>query len=159
MMLADFQPGLFFLLLWGLISWLTRNKKKKISPDNGEVETKPKSKEDLFARLQKLQEHLSTEVKIFPESPRSMEAEDDYSDEMDESGFEEPEIPVQKLADVYEEDECVFETDIKVSIAGQNNWLKKNLSQKSNLRKLMVLREILGEPRSLKPYTRDFFQS
>ena len=156
--LSAFEPGIFFLLLWGLLSWFTSNKKKKkIRTDTGEVVTKPKPKEDLFARLQKLQEHLSTEVKIFPESPRSMEAEDDYSDEMDESGFEEPEIPVQKLADVYEEDECAFETDIKVSITGQDNWLKKNISQKSNLRKLMVLREILGEPRSLKPYTRDFF--
>ena len=30
MMLADFAPGIFFLLLWGLISWLTSKKKKKI---------------------------------------------------------------------------------------------------------------------------------
>ena len=56
MMLADFNPGMLLLLLWGLISWLTRKKKKKIDTDSNEVITKPK--EDLFARLQKLQEQL-----------------------------------------------------------------------------------------------------
>ena len=39
------------------------------------------------------------------------------------------------------------------------NWLRQNLSHKSNLRKLMVLKDVLGEPRSLKPYAGDYFQS
>ena len=53
----------------------------------------------------------------------------------------------------------MVETEIKTPAAESENWLKQILSQKSNLRKLMVLREVLGEPRSLTPYTGDYFQS
>ena len=159
MILADFNPAILFLLLWGLLSWFTKKKKKEARENLTEGSGVKIEKEDIFTRLQKLQDHLSSEVEIFPSVPEPEDLEEEYPAEFDEQSFEEPEIPVQKLADVYEEDECAFETDRKVSIAGQDNWLKKNLSQKSNLRKLMVLREILGEPRSLKPYTRDFFQS
>ena len=157
MMLADFQPGLFFLLLWGLISWLTRNKKKKISPDNGEVETKPKSKEDLFARLQKLQEHFSQDADIF--SSVTQPVEEEYIDEEYDDSFIEPDILVPEQEDLHKNEENIFTKDDIPLIVEPTNWLKQNLSQKSNLKKLMVIKEILGEPRSLKPYTEDYFQS
>ena len=157
MVLAAFEPGIFFLLLWGLISFLTRKKKKKIDTDSREVTAKPK--EDLFARLQKLQEHLSKEVDIFPSSSLPMDAEEEYSAEEDKYGFEEPEILEPKSEDVHEAEGYAFETSIKAPTTVHDNWLKQNLSRKSNLRKLMVLREVLGEPRSVKPYTGDYFQS
>ena len=157
MMLADFQPGLFFLLLWGLISWLTRNKKKKISPDNGEVETKPKSKEDLFARLQKLQEHFSQDADIF--SSVTQPVEEEYIDEEYDDSFIEPDILVPEQEDLHKNEGNIFTKDDIPLIVEPTNWLKQNLSQKSNLKKLMVIKEILGEPRSLKPYTEDYFQS
>ena len=77
MILAAFEPGIFFLLLWGLISWLISKKKKKIITDSGEVITKPK--EDIFARLQKLQEHLSSELDIFPSTAQPEDTEEEYS--------------------------------------------------------------------------------
>ena len=157
MMLADFQPGLFFLLLWGLISWLTRNKKKKISPDNGEVETKPKSKQDLFSRLQKLQEHFSQDADIF--SSVTQPVEEEYIDEEYDDSFIEPDILVPEQEDLHKNEENIFTKDDIPLIVEPTNWLKQNLSQKSNLKKLMVIKEILGEPRSLKPYTEDYFQS
>ena len=157
MILADFEPGLFFLLLWGLISWLTRKKKKKIDTDSGEVITKPKK--DLFARLQKLQEHLSKEVEIFPSEPHPIEIEGENFAGDDEYDFDKMEIPATEPEDVHEDEGCVFETDIKVSTKEHKNWLKQNLSCKTELRKLMVFKEVLGEPRSLKPYTGDYFQS
>ena len=159
MMLADFEPGIFFLLLWGLISWLTHKKKKKISTDNGKVETKPKSKEDLFARLQKLQDHLSKDVDIFPSVPQPVEAEGEYIDEEYDYSFIEPDILESEQEDSHENEEYVFTKDEKPLVAESTNWLKQNLSRKSNLKKLMVLKEVLGEPRSLKPYTGDYFQS
>ena len=159
MMLAGFEPGIFFLLLWGLISWLTHKKKKKISTDNGKVETKPKSKEDLFARLQKLQDHLSKDVDIFPLVPQPVEAEEEFIDEEYDYSFIESEILEPELEDLHENEESVFETEIKTPVAESESWLKQNISQKSNLKKLMVLKEVLGEPRSLKPYTGDYFQS
>ena len=159
MMLADFEPGIFFLLLWGLISWLTRKKKKKIPTDNGMVEATPKSKEDLFARLQKLQDHLSKDVDIFPSVPQHVEAEEEFIDEEYDYSFIESEILEPELEDLHENEESVFETEIKTPAAESENWLKQNLSRKSNLRKLMVLKEVLREPRSLTPYTGDYFQS
>jgi len=157
MMLADFSPGIFFLLLWGLISWLTSKKKKKIDTDSREVIAKPK--EDLFARLQKLQEHLSKEVEIFPSEPPPVEIEVENFAEDNGNGFDEPKILEPKLEDVHEAERYAFETAVKVPAEGSANWLKKNLSCKSELRKLMVFKEVLGEPRSLKPYTGDYFQS
>jgi len=154
MILADFEPGLFFLLLWGLISWLTRKKKKKIDTDSGEVITKPKK--DLFARIQKLQEDLSQGVDIFPTAPPPLDAEEEYFAEKEKYGFEEPEILEPKSVDVHEAKEYAFETAIKVPITVHDNWLKQNLFRKSNLSKLMVLKEVLDEPRSLKPYTGDY---
>ena len=158
-MLAEFQPGLFFLLLWGLISWLISKKKKKISTDSGEAESKPKSKEDLFARLQKLQDHLSKDMDIFPSVPQAVEAEEEFIDEEYDYSLIEPEILESEREDLHENEESVFETEIKTPAAEPENWLKKSFSQKSTIRKLMVLREVLGEPRSLKPYTGDYFQS
>ena len=107
----------------------------------------------------KLQDHLSTEVDIFPSAPEPVEIGEEYISEDNDYGFEEPEIIETEPEDVHENAGYVFETDIKVSPKGSANWLKQTLSGKSELRKLMVFKEVLGEPRSLKPYTGDYFQS
>ena len=157
MVLAAFEPGIFFLLLWGLISLLTRKKKKKIDTDSREVTAKPKK--DLFARLQKLQEHLSQEVDIFPSSSPPLDAEEEYFAEEDKYGFEEPEILEPKSEDAHDAERYAFETAIKAPTTVHDSWLKQNLSRKLELRKLMVLKDVLGEPRSIKPYSGDYFQS
>ena len=150
---------MLFLLLWGLLSWFVKKKKDKLKEkDQGEYsEIEPK--EDLFSRLQKLQDHLSTEVDIFPSAPEPVETGEEYIAEDNEYGFEEPKILETEPEDVHENAGYVFETDIKVSPKGYANWLKQNLSGNSELKKLMVFKEVLGEPRSLKPYTGDYFQS
>ena len=157
MILAEFNPMILFILLWGLLSWFTKKKKEQLKEkDQGEYsEIKPK--EDIFTRLQKLQDHLSTEVDIFPSAPEPLETGEEYIAEDNEYGFEEPKILETEPEDVHENAGYVFETDIKVSPKGSANWLKQNLSGKSELRKLMVFKEVLGEPRSLKPYTGDYF--
>ena len=157
-MLADFEPGIFFLLLWGLLSWFISNKKKNRT-DSGEVVTKPKPKEDLFSRIQKLQEHLSKEVEIFPSAPPPDEIEEEYFAGDDEYGLDKMEISAVEPEDMHEDEGCVFEADFIVPTKEHKNWLKQNLSCKTELRKLMVFKEVLGEPRSLKPYTGDYFQS
>ena len=150
---------ILFILLWGLLSWFTKKKKEQLKEkDQGEY-SKMKPKEDIFIRLQKLQDHLSTEVDIFPSAPEPVETGEEYIAEDNEYGFEEPKILETEPEDVHENAGYVFETDIKVSPKGSANWLKQNLSGKSELKKLMVFKEVLGEPRSLKPYTGDYFQS
>ena len=159
MILAEFNPMMLFLLLWGLLSWFAKKKKDQLKEkDQGEYsEMEPKV--DIFSRLQKLQDHLSREVDIFPSAPEPVETEEEYFAEDNEYGFEEPKILETEPEDVHENAGYVFETDIKVSPKGSANWLKQNLSGKSELKKLMVFKEVLGEPRSLKPYTEDYFQS
>ena len=159
MILAEFNPAIIFFLLWGLLSWFSKKKKDRLKEkDKGEY-SDMEPKEDLFTRLQKLQDHLSTEVDIFPSAPDPVETGEEYIAEDNEYGFEETEILETEPEDVHENVGYVFETDIKVSPKGSANWLKQNLSGKSELKKLMVFKEVLGEPRSLKPYTGDYFQS
>ena len=159
MILAEFNPMMLFLLLWGLLSWFAKKKKDQLKEkDQGEYsEMEPKV--DIFSRLQKLQDHLSREVDIFPSAPEPVETGEEYIAEDNEYGFEEPKILETEPEDVHENAGYVFETDIKVSPKGSANWLKQNLSGKSELRKLMVFKEVLAQPRSLKPYTGDYFQS
>ena len=159
MILAEFNPAIIFFLLWGLISWFSKKKKDQLKEkDKGEY-SDIEPKENLFTRLQKLQDHLSTEVEIFPSAPEPVETEEEYFAEDNEYGIDEPEILETESEDVHENAGYVFETDIKVSPKGSANWLKQNLSGKSELKKLMVFKEVLGEPRSLKPYTGGYFQS
>ena len=150
---------ILFILLWGLLSWFTKKKKEQLKEKNQGEYSEIKPKEDIFTRLQKLQDHLSTEVDIFPSAPEPVETGEEYIAEDNEYGFEEPKILETEPEDVHENAGYVFETDIKVSPKGSANWLKQNLSGKSELKKLMVFKEVLGEPRSLKPYTGDYFQS
>ena len=83
MILADFNPAILFFLLWGLLSWFSKKKKDQLKEkDKGEYSDMEPSdmepKEDLFTRLQKLQDHLSTEVEIFPSAPEPVETEEEY---------------------------------------------------------------------------------
>ena len=158
--LAEFNPTILFLLLWGLLSWFTKKKKNQLKEKEkdheGYSERKPKG--DLFARLQKLQEHLSSEVEIFPQASKFEETEEEAFIEDNEFGFEEVEIPKEEPEVLHKNDEYIFETDIKVSATEPDNWLKQNLCDKSNIRKLMILKEILGAPRSIHPYTGDYYK-
>ena len=158
MILAEFNPMMLFLLLWGLLSWLSKKKKNQLKEKDQEEYSEIEPKVDIFSRLQKLQDHLSREVDIFPSAPEPVETGEEYIAEDNEYGFEEPKILETEPEDVHENAGYVFETDIKVPATGQDNWLKQTLFQKSEARKLMVLKEVLGEPRSLKPYRDSYFQ-
>ena len=153
--LAAFEPGIFFMLLWGLFSWLSNKKKKKTDRDLGEVITKPNPKEDLFARLQKLQDNISQEFEIFPSESKSAEDLEEYLAE--EFDFEEPEIVKSEPVVIEEEiEESGIDTDFPKPLPTHHRGIKNALFQKLELRKLIILKEILGEPRSIKPYADDY---
>ena len=69
MTIADFNPSILFLLLWGLLSWFTKKKKKDSQKVESESPQPIPEKENIFARLQKLQDHLANKVDILPLSP------------------------------------------------------------------------------------------
>ena len=159
MILAEFNPAILFFLLWGLLSWFSKKKKNELKEkDQGEYsDIEPKA--DLFARIQKLQDHFSTESNIFPLATEPIGTEEEYFTEDDENSFEESKIIVPDPEEERRDEGYVFDTDIKIPTTRKDHWIKKNLSQKSELKKLMVLKEVMGEPRSLKPYTGNYFQS
>ena len=157
MILADFEPGILFLLLWGLLSWFGNKMKKKTKIDSDTVVNKPKPKEDLFARLKKLQDNLSQEFEIFPSKLESNEIEEKYLQDDAEFDFEEPEIILPE-SEVFEPEDSFIEFDLPIQQPAQHGWLKDALHQKSELRRLMILKEVLGEPRSLNPYTGNYFR-
>ena len=76
MNLADFNPSILFLLLWGLLSWFTKKKKKETREVDLDPPKTVQKKEDIFARLKKLQDHLADKADILP-----LRLEEDYWEE------------------------------------------------------------------------------
>ena len=158
MILAEFNPAILFFLLWGLLSWFTKKKKKQLKEKDQEGYSEIEPKADLFARLQKLQDHLSKEVDIFPSAPEPVEVEEPYFAEDDEHSFEESEILKPKPKIIDETEQYVYETNIKAPTTEHDHWLRQTLFRKSELKRLIALKEVLAQPRSLAPYTGDYFQ-
>ena len=155
MTIADFNPSILFLLLWGLLSWFTKKKKKEAREvDSGAPKTVQK-KEDIFARLKKLQDHLSSNVDILPLKP-----EEDYWEE-EEADFLEDAVPVmvkEPPAEYPVPEEIVWDGSTPLATkppqveATQGNWLSSVMADKNNIKKAIILKEILGEPRAMRPY-------
>jgi len=154
MTIADFNPSILFLLLWGLLSWFTKKKKKEakeVEPDSPQTVQK---KEDIFARLKKLQDHLASNVDILPLRPEEKYWEEEKTEVFGEL---EPEL-VQEPAMVYPEKEEVAwdgstpilpKSPIKMD---QRNWLSTIMGDGNHIKKALILNEILGKPRGLRPY-------
>ena len=152
MILADFNPAILFLLLWGLLSWFTKNKKKEARENLTEDNRVKIDKEDIFTRLQKLQDHLAGEVEIFPSKPEEEEIE------WEEDGLEEkPDLVKEPVVDYPIPDEKEwygpFEEKpvIPVKIE-KGSWLSTIMTDGNQIKKAIILKEILGEPRALRPY-------
>ena len=152
MILADFNPAILFLLLWGLLSWFTKKKKKEARKNLTEDSGVKIEKEDIFTRLQKLQDHLAGEVEIFPSNP------DEEAVEWEEDDIEtEPDL-VKEPAVYYpipdeKERSGPFEgkpaTPVKIE---KSSWLSIIMTDGNQIKKAIILKEILGEPRALRPY-------
>ena len=86
MNLADFNPSILFFLLWGLLSWFTKKKKEDSQKVESESPQPTSEKENIFARLQKLQDHLANKVDILPLRPEEEYWEEDKIDFQEEAG-------------------------------------------------------------------------
>jgi len=151
---ADFNPSILFLLLWGLLSWFTKKKKK----DAQEVEPgdpQPvQEKEDIFARLKKLQDHLSSNVDIYPLKPEEDWEEDpaDFVDETEPAIVQEPEEIYPEKEEIVWDESTPLETKPLQVQPNKENWLSTIMTDKNNIKKAIILNEILGEPRGKRPY-------
>ena len=152
---ADFNPSILFLLLWGLLSWFTKKKKKESRKVETDSPQTLQEKGDIFSRLKKLQDHLSSNVDILPLKP-----EEDYWEE-EEADFLEGAVPIMKKeppAEYPVPEEIVWDgstppvTKPPQVETTQGNWLSSVMADKNNIKKAIILKEILGEPRAMRPY-------
>ena len=155
MTIADFNPSILFLLLWGLLSWFTKKKKKEVREVDSAVPKTVQKKEDIFARLKKLQDHLSSNVDILPLKP-----EEDYWEE-EQADFLEDAVPAmvkEPPAEYPVPEEIVWDESTPLATkppqveTTQGNWLSSVMADKNNIKKAIILKEILGEPRAMRPY-------
>ena len=153
MILADFNPAILFLLLWGLLSWFTKKKKKEARKNLTEDSGVKIEKEDIFTRLQKLQDHLAGEVEIFPSNP------DEEAVEWEEDDIEtEPDLVKEPAVDYPITEEIVWDGSTPITTSPplvkskKGNWISTIMTDGNQIKKAIILKEILGEPRALRPY-------
>ena len=152
---ADFNPSILFLLLWGLLSWFTKKKKKESRKVETDSPQTLQEKGDIFSRLKKLQDHLSSNVDILPLKP-----EEDYWEE-EEADFLEDAVPAMEKEPPSEypvPEEIVWDGSTPLATkpphleTTKGNWLSSVMADKNNIKKAIILKEILGEPRAMRPY-------
>ena len=155
MTIADFNPSILFLLLWGLLSWFTKKKKKEAREVDSAAPKTVQKKEDIFARLKKLQDHLADKADILPLRPEEEyweEDEIDFQEETEPATVQEPSVSYPIVEEVVWDGPTPLST-IKPQIkSNAGNWLYFVITDKNNIKKAIVLNEILGEPRGLRPY-------
>ena len=155
MNMADFNPSILFFLLWGLFSWFTKKKKKDSQKVESESPQPTPEKENIFGRLQKLQDHLANKVDILPLRPEEEYWEEDEIDFQEEAGpafVEESPISYPIVEDVVWDGSTPLaakKPQIKTNVG---NWLSSVITDKNNIKKAIVLNEILDKPRALRPY-------
>ena len=155
MNLADFNPSILFLLLWGLLSWFTKKKKKEAREvDSGAPKTVQK-KEEIFARLKKLQDHLANKVDILPLRPEEEyweEDEIDFQEETEPATVQEPSVSYPIVEEVVWDGSTPLSTKKPQIKTNAGNWLSSIITDKNNIKKAIILNEILDKPRGLRPY-------
>ncbi len=155
MTIADFNPSILFLLLWGLLSWFTKKKKQEAKGVELDSPQTVQKKDDLFARLKKLQDHLASNVDILPLKP-----EEEYWEE-EEADFLEDAVPAmvkEPPAEYPVPEEIVWDGSTPLATkppqveTTKGDWLSSVMADKNNIKKAIILKEILGEPRAMRPY-------
>jgi len=155
MNLADFNPSILFFLLWGLLSWFTKKKKEDSQKVESESPQPIPEKENIFARLQKLQDHLTNKVDILPLRPEEEyweEDEIDFQEETEPAIVKEPPVSYPAVEEVVWDGSTPLPTEKPQINANAGNWLSSVITDKNNIKKTIVLNEILGKPRGLKSY-------
>jgi hypothetical protein len=138
-----------------LLSWFTKKKKKDSQKVESESPQSTPEKENIFARLQKLQDHLANKVDILPLRP-----EEDYWEE-EEADFLEDAVPAmvtEPPAEYPVPEEIVWDGSTPLATkpphleTTKGTWLSSIMGDKNNIKKAIILKEILGEPRAMRPY-------
>ena len=138
---SEFNPSIIFFLLWGLFSWLSKNKKQNPEAAEVEVENLSSNNDDFY----QVEDEFETLI-INQEVDSSLE----------ETRLEDlPEIPYvnNEILDANEDENIGL--DIRsdnIPMIENKHWLFESLSDKNKIKKVLILNEVLNKPRSLNPY-------
>ena len=155
MNLADFNPSILFLLLWGLLSWFTKKKKKDSQKVESESPQPTPEKENIFARLQEFKDHLADKADILPLRPEEdywEEDEIDFQKETEPATAQEPSVSYPIVEEVVWDGSAPLSTKKPQIKSNAGNWLSSVIADKNSIKKAIVLNEILDKPRGLRPY-------
>ena len=140
---AEINPSIVFFILWGLLSWITKNRGKNAKLDNSKTISSDAvldndfDQENYFEYSQDIFENAEEYVKEEDLVSKSIElADDEILFEKEEPPFESAPI----IDEIYDSGE------------NNSNWLKNDLSNKTKIKKYLIFSEILKKPRSLNPY-------
>ena len=147
MNLADFNPSILFFLLWGLLSWFTKKKKKDSQKVESESPQPTPEKENIFARLQELKDHLADKADILPlrlEEEYWEEDEIDFQEETEPATVKEPSVSYPTVEEVVWDGSTPLSTKKPQIKTNTGNWLSSVITDKNNIKKAIVLNEVLN---------------
>ena len=143
--LAEINPSIVFFVLWGILSWLSKNREKNAKLDD--IKTSP----------------INDESKINLGKQDYFEYENDIFENIEKDDFKEKSVNTKTVEiseeniHIDQEDYNPLETTVNIDTADdfketKPNWLIKDLSNKKKIKKYLIFSEILKKPRSLNPY-------
>ena len=136
----DFNPGIIGLLIWGLISYFSRKKKRKNKPISDKAPAKEEAFNlDYFKNILQPQEIIASDPSIsIDEIVEEIEVPEDISDSS---------IPIDKII---EDIEVTKEHQESVDPKKSKIGLLALLESKGSLRSAIIMKEILDQPVSLR---------
>ena len=147
-MFAEIQPSLLFFILWALLSWFS-SKKKKTNLSNDDKQNK-------FG-IEDPQNIIEGHSEVYV---------DELYDKMDELNYDfEVQETVEKnsVSNLNQAEKIInhpikddLYSDSKIKTVDRENYklssIKRILYNKSKLKKIIILNEIMMKPRALNPY-------
>tara|TARA_B100001029_G_C15058207_1_gene456126 strand:+ start:2616 stop:3041 length:426 start_codon:yes stop_codon:yes gene_type:complete len=141
MLTAEFDIKIILLLLWGLISWLTKNKKKGSQTNINILKKQSNNNKLLSNKFNTLKTYFINELPSSRLKPKLI----NYNSLVKKQIIDVPEITL-----VAKNTKNILNTNKKL------HWIKQGLYNKSNLKKIIIIKQILEKPYSIKSNTNHF---
>lgn len=141
MLIAEFDIKIILLLLWGLISWLTKNKKKGSQTNINILKKQSTDNKLLSNNFNILKTYFINELPSSRLKPKII----NYNNLVKKQIIDVPEITL-----VANNTKSILNTNNKL------HWIKQGLYNKSNLKKIIIINQILEKPHSIKSNTNHF---
>ena len=163
---ADIEPSFLFLLLWGLLSWLSKQNKSKVrSKDNSLSENS--TKKSLFENVLGFSDNFSSDQDIIFEKAQINDVENHFNNEKesnsekiiisknnldnsDKNNIKQADINIINESKIESEPNLDFSFNNKDLSVKKRKRLYSIINNKNMLKESFLLMEILRKPKALK---------